>query len=191
MLKHPPLPPIARKMEPLNFKSIEVFGYDRMEPPAFDINVKKYTIYRKSGSNLCFRAELNRAPVPKTEENGWNHQPYPGFTHEMHASGDVYKSFWSPGDWKAITAGPDETEVCISCDLGKRARLEGEKTFYISLTVHTEPLTQEERKACTHPSTRTTEGEFWGGGSGSCTVEMITSCTVCGATTNTYHEHRD
>lgn len=178
-------------MKPLNFKSVEFYGFDTMEPSVFDINVNKYTIHRKAGSNFCFRAELNRAPKPKTEEDGWNHVPYPGFSQELYVSGNVYKSFWSPGEWAAIDAGPGVTEVCISCVLGKRARLEGENTFCISLTVHTEPLAEEERKVCTHPSTRTTEGEFWGGGSGSCTVEMITSCTVCGATTSTTYDHRD
>ncbi len=178
-------------MKPLNFKSVEFDGFDTMEPPAFDVNVNNYTIHRKAASIFLFRAVLNRAPAPKTEEDGWNHVPYPGFSHELYIFGNDNKSFWSPGEWVSIAAGPGVTEVSISCVQGKRARLNGENTFNIALTVHTEPLTEEERKVCTHPSTRTTEGEFWGGASGSCTVEMITSCTACGATTSTTYEHRD
>ena len=184
-------PFIVLIMEPLNFTSFEFRGVERVEPPNFDVNVKKYEVYRKVGSDLAFRAVMNRPPVERTEDNSWCYRSYPNFTHEMIVYGDMYKSFWSPNNWTGINAGPAETEVCICCELSRTSDIEGEKSLYITLNVHTEPLSEEQPKACSHPSTRTSEGQCWGGGSGSCTVEIITSCSVCNATLSTHHDHRD
>jgi len=178
-------------MEPLNFVSIEFSGVDRVEPPNFDVNTKTYEVYRKTGSDLAFRATMNRLPVERTEDNSWCYRPYPNFTHEMIVYGDMYKSSWSPNNWTGVNAGPGKTEVSIRCELSRHSDIEGEKPLFVSLIVHTEPPSEEERNACTHPSSRTSEGQCWGGGSGSCTVEIITSCSVCGATLSTDYDHRD
>lgn len=178
-------------MVPLQFKSLEFSGADRVEPPIFDVNVNKYDVYCKAGSDLAFRATMNRAPVERTEDNSWCYRSYPNFTHEFYVSGDMYRSFWSPGNWTGITAGPADTEVSIKCELSRHSDIEGEKSLYLTLVVHIERLTEEQCKACSHPSTRTSEGQCWGGGSGSCTVEIITSCAVCNATLNTEYDHRD
>jgi hypothetical protein len=166
-------------MEPLNFESVIFMGIDSMEP-AFDPKIRNYTIHRKAGSDFRFKAILNRPEEPKPEDM-WQYSPYPGFSFEMYVPGDVYKSFWSPGNWVSVNAGPGETDVSVNCILNRTT--EGESSFYLSIKVHTEPLSEEHRALCTHPSTQTSEGQFWGGGSG--------SCTVCGATTNTYFDHRD
>lgn len=178
-------------MKQLNFESVEFCGFEEMEPLVFSPNVEKYTIYRKAGQSLSFCAKLNRAPAPKKEDGDLNYQPYPGFTHQLCVAGVIGKSSWSPGCWNVITVCSGVSEVRISCDRLKAGRPEGEKTFSISLTVHTTPMTEEERLLCTHPSTYTSEGEFWGGCSGTCTVEIFTSCTECGATISRHIESRD
>lgn len=176
-------------MSILAFKSIEFSGADKVERSS-DLNKHNYTIYRKATTPFAFRAFLNRTMEPRTEDNSWCYAPYPRYSFEYHVSGDMYKSFWSPESWSHISTTSGTTEITICCCLN-RVVIEGEKSFYATFTIITEPLSDEERAACTHPSSRTSEGEFWGGGSGSCTVEIISSCTVCGATLNTSFEHRD
>lgn len=170
----------------LNFKSIEFSGAERVERT--DETEHNYTIYRKATSQFAFCPTLNRAKVPKPRDP-WQYSPYPGFSFEYYVPGDVYKSFWSPDSWSHISTTSGEIDVTICCELNRT--IEGEKSFYARFKIITEPLSAEERAACTHPSSRTSEGECWGGGSGSCTVEMVTSCTVCGATLSTSFDHRD
>lgn len=173
--------------EPLAFKSIEFSGYDSMETTG----PNSYTIYRKAGSNLMFKAELNRAAVPRDEEDGTMYQAYPGWTLEYIESNSEYKSFWSSGSWYSLRSPPGESEAHISACLNKRSPAQGEASFGVSVKIITQTMTAEERQACTHPSSMSSEGQCWGGGSGSCTVEIITSCSVCGATLSTSFDHRD
>ena len=173
-------------MTGLHVKLIEFSGADRVERT--DEAKHNYTIYRKATSSFAFRAFLNRPMEPRTEDD-WQYSPYPGFSYEYYVPGDMYKSFWSPESWSHISVTSGEVEITICCELNRT--MEGEKSFYARFKIITEPLSAEERAACTHPSSRTSEGECWGGGSGSCTVEIITSCTVCGATLRQSFDHRD
>lgn len=173
---------------PLAFHTIEFMGHDSIEP-AFSPEVTRYVIHRSAGSDFRFKATLNRKSAPHDEEDDWNYQPYPGFTLEYHEYSSMYKSFWSPDSWASVSCPPGETELSVSCSL-RRVR-EGEKSFGVSVKIITAEMTPQQRLACTHPSSTTSEGECWGGGSGSCTVELITSCSVCGTTLSTSHEHRD
>lgn len=176
-------------METLNFDYIEFRGIDRMEPPDFDASVTKYIVYRKMGNKLAFRAGLNRVPVHKSEVNSRGYQPYSNYTMVFYVYGDMYsKSHWSPDCWAPFRVGPEETEVVVGCELN--TPIEGEKSQYITVIVRTEPVSEEECRACLHPSSYTSEGQCWGGGSGSSTVEIITHCAVCNATIGTTHEHR-
>lgn len=160
-----------------------------MEPPDFDASIRTYTVYRKAGNKLAFRAGLSRVPVHKTEENSWGYQPYSNYTLMFYVYGDMYsKSLWSPDCWAPFRVGPEDTEVVIGCELN--TLIEGEKSQYITVIVRTETISEEECKSCLHPSTYTSEGQCWGGGSGSSTVEMITRCAVCNAVIDTTHEHR-
>lgn len=45
--------------------------------------------------------------------------------------------------------------------------------------------------ACTHPDSEWEDGEFWGGGSGSCCVKVELVCKTCRATLSSRYEHRD
>lgn len=163
-------------------------GCDSVDPP-FDPSITKYVIHRAAGSDFRFKAALNRIPVVQTEENGWNYQPYPGFSFEMQQTGAMYKTFWSPGNWVPVYCPPGETEVSVVCQL--KQKLGEDATFWFSMTVITSEMTPEQLLACSHLSTLTSEGECWGGGSGSCTVEIVTRCAACGTRLSTTHDHRD
>jgi len=64
-------------------------------------------------------------------------------------------------------------------------------TIPASFKVFTEEMTPEQRLACTHPTTRTSEGEFFGGASGSCQVEINVNCAVCGAFISSSLDYRN
>jgi hypothetical protein len=163
---------------PLAFADIEFMGCETIEQDSKNKN--QYTVHRKAGSDFRFKATLNWTPEPRTEDDGWCYQPYPGHSLEYHESGAEYKSFWSVDTWASVRCPPGESTVYISAG-----------SAGVRVTVITAELAEEERRICTHPSTRTSEGECWGGGSGSCTVEILTSCVVCGATLDRSFDHRD
>jgi len=163
-------------MVALNFETIEFRNADRVERT--DEVKHDYTIYRKATSKFAFRASLDNPSPPSR------------YSYEYYVPGDVYKSFWSPGSWSHISLTAGEVEITICCNLNRRVEPD-EKSFYATFKIITEPLSAEEHAVCTHPSSRSSEGECWGGGSGSCTVEIISSCTVCGATLSTSFDHRD
>lgn len=159
--------------EPLVFKSVEFHGHDSVEPSG----EKSYTVRRKASQDLLFKAELNRP------------EPHLGWSLEFYTSGSQYKDFWIPGSWHGLACPPGESDVWISA-VNKHLP-DGVVRLGVSVKVITEDLTPEEKEACTHPTTRTCEGEYWGGASGSCTVEIITLCAVCGAYLSRSYDHRD
>lgn len=165
-------------MDPLHFESLEFRGIDRMVPPSFDVNIRTYTVYRKAGNKLAFRAGLNRNDVLES------------YTLMLYVYGNMYsKSYWSPNSWAPFRLGNDDTEVVVGCELN--SPMDGEKSQFISIAVITEPTEKQEHAECLHLSTYSSEGQCWGGGSGSSTVEIITYCAICNATLGTSHEHRD
>jgi hypothetical protein len=161
--------------EPLAFKSMEFSGCESVEVTG----PTSYTVRRKASENLVLKAELNKEN--KEQQRHWS--------LEYFVVGSEYKSFWTPLCWNHLVCPPGDSDAYISVCI--KRPVPGEASFSISVKVITAELSAEERTACTHPSTMTSEGQCWGGGSGSCTVEMVTSCAVCGATLSTYHDHRD
>jgi hypothetical protein len=172
----------------LAFQNVEFSGHTSMDPPVFSPDVKEYTIHKAAGADLLFKITLNHPPKPKVE---YYDVEYEGYSLEFHESGAEYKSFWSVGSWNRANCPPGECNVSISALLTKRYRDSDElHSVGVYLKVITEEMSPEQRAACTHPHTRTEEGQCFGGGSGSCSVEIIRSCTVCGATLDTSWDHR-
>ncbi|RYG99529.1 hypothetical protein EON65_50195 [archaeon] len=179
-------------MSQLAFENIEFSGYDAMSPPAFSPEHKVYTFHRKpvGSGDFCFRLHLNRPPVKRTPNDGTMYVAYPNYSLQYHVAGEEYCNFWSNEQWigPSCPAGR-ESEITISCSLSKKYR-GPEESFWVKLVVITSDMEPEQRLACAHPSTASYEGQFFGG-QGSCSVEIISACTVCGATVGTSWEVRD
>jgi hypothetical protein len=180
---------IDEMKQPLAFASMDIVGCDTAEQDPDNRN--HYLVKRKAGSDLRFKATLNRPPVPlPAEDDGSFYEAYPGYILEYHVSGAEHKSFWTVDSWASLPCPPGTWGVTITAKFTKRPT-EGEGTIEATMSVITSPLSEEEKLHCAHPSSRVTEGEWWGGCSGTCQVELITSCVVCGAELSKTIEHRD
>jgi hypothetical protein len=176
--------------QPFAFASIEFMGCDAVEQdPA---NRDHYLVTRKAGSDFRFKATFNRppAPLPEPIEEDTFYEPYPGYILEYHEDGAEGKSSFSVDSWASPCCPTGEWRVFITAKYNRRPT-EGEGTIEAMLSVTTTPLSEEEKLLCTHPSSRVIEGDWWGGASGSCQVELITLCVVCSATLSTRCEYRD
>eukprot|EP01031_Cornospumella_fuschlensis_P035678 gene35678-43272_t len=166
-------------MSQLAFSNIEFCGYDTMSPEAFSPEHKVYTFHRRpvGSGDFGFRVHLNRPPAPRSPDDGLLYHPYPHYSLQYHVLGEQYLNYWSNEQWvgPSCPAG-QQSEISVSCSLSKKYS-GPEKSFSVQLVVITSEMEPEQKVACTHPSTASYEGEFFAG-QGSCSVEIITACTV-------------
>lgn len=176
-------------MSRLDFEFIKFYGIDSMEP-AFSPEVREYTIRRKAGTEMSFVATLNLPPAPQDPNGGWFQPQYPGYSLEYHIAGNDTKDFWTNGQNVSVSCGVGERKLSIYCQKSKKNHDVNAQTVGLEFNVITEPMSEEEIKACTHRRTHSYEGECWGGGSGSCSVEIITVCDDCGETVGKSFDYR-
>lgn len=166
-------------MSKLEFAHIQFYGIDSLEP-AFDPKIKDYTIRRRAGTDMSFVACMNQPPQPPCTDGGWSTPQFPGYSLEFHVAGNDTKDFWAVGQVTGVNCGVGTRDLEICCVKSKRNHDENAQTVYLHFVVITEPMSAAEISACTHRKTHTSEGECWGGASGSCSVEILTYCDDCG-----------
>ena len=182
----------------LVFQSIVLTNVERMEPAEFSPNVFKYTVYRKPGEcHFGFYGLMNQQPQKQTE---WWTPPYNKrklvFDYTNASEGEL---LWrpckddSPTDLSAhntFMLPPRSSRLWVGIVPEKRYRDEIKVIGY-EFNFPEVAISPDEIANCKHPNSYTTSGEVWGGGSGSCQVEMLRMCVICDAQIDRWIEHND
>lgn len=158
-----------------------VKGVEKMSP-SFSPNIYEYQCERSKDSPIYFNfyAKMN-----KLDDR---------YHAEFNFTGNQYREQYCqitfPHENPKINGcSMPNAESKITIYLEPISRTKENKLPYVTYTFHFSSfeLSSEERLACTHPYTRTTEGECWGGASGSSQTQMLSICNLCGTTLDTWY----
>jgi hypothetical protein len=179
------------KDDVLRIISIELEGIDRIEPE-FSPTLQEYKVYRKklsddmSNAIIHFKICMNIPPQVNEADGAFGFLQYPSYVLDFSTPTRRYG--WTASQWNAVSEIPSgQSYFSVRCE----TRSSGLPSHHLTFNVETETLTDEERAACTHVMSRDVEGEFWGGASGSCTVEIDNTCLRCGKVISSRHDYRD
>lgn len=175
----------------LAFQQLHVENAVRIEPP-FSPDIFEYNVYPIPGPHtLYFSMVMNIPPAEAVDKTVYRYEAYPHYNLMYNIGSDINNRWipstqYNPTEYK-YGVKADKTyprDVVISC------RPDSAQVEELKLVLHVQPRALEEGE-CNHNRTETTEGECWGGGSGSCQVEILVICTECKETISRYIDHRD
>lgn len=175
----------------LAFKELHLENAARMEP-AFSPDIFEYDVYPIAGpSTMSFSIVMNIPPAPNDETAPFP-IPYPGFKLRYTVRNPRNLDPWVPSS----KSNPTENKYTFIAD--KQATIDvvihcyadsgDDDSFQLTLHIKPRPLAEGE---CGHFNTYTQEGEWWGGASGSCQVEIFTFCSDCKEKIGETCEYRD
>ncbi len=165
---------------PLEFISLHVEDSNgtvlRVDPSnAFSSSAEHLTINRTPNiPNVKISFQMSQAPAALGS-------PFPGYQVTINP----------------MYGEPHETielfNPCVAKELSVPMR---SKYYQVKLTHASDPSKNRVvsiafTASCTHPNTVDEDGEFWGGASGSCCVQVERVCTTCRTVVSSYYDHRD
>ena len=93
------------------------------------------------------------------------------------------------GEWQSSRLCRPDTATVVSLSFADRFK---ENTSTYQLKLDRSGLPTPNAATCTHAhGSYEEDGQCWGGGSGSCTVEIISRCEMCLTELSRRQEHRD
>lgn len=175
-------------------QSIHLEGIASMNPVEFNPNIGEYQIERSSDSpcQISFSVLLNGRPDYNRLQlvYSFTGNEYRDCSLNITENADLYQRN-DPSIRNYVTI-PNLSNATLSVSMGPQKRFR-EKIPWVTYTFHLKnyELNEEQKRNCTHQMTYTSEGEVWGGASGSCQVEMLRSCSLCLSVVDRWYDHRD